>query len=298
MDSLSYWITDTLVSKMDTLRLKLDYFKTDSLNALSPWTDTISLISRTYKPKAIANKKSPASQDKSKVEPIVVAPKLSPLGLKSTLQSVMDINCRPRFEVDEPILEMQNATTQLYQKKDTLWVKTAFSFSRDTFKTREFVLDAKWQFEKEYKFVIDSASIMGVYGKVNDLFSQSFKIRAEEDYARLTVKISGMNTTGFAELLDKTDKVVRRMAIVKNVADFMFLAPGTYFLRVVEDANENSRWDTGNYAERRQPENVFYNPKSFVLRANWDVEEPWNVRELPLLEQKPKELMKKEKGDN
>lgn len=296
-DTLSYWITDTLVSKMDTLRLKLDYLKTDSLNVLSPWTDTLTLISRTYKPKPVAIKKKPTPEENTKVEPTVVVPKLPPLGLKSTLQSVMDINCIPRFEVEEPILEMQNAAAQLYLKKDTFWVKTPFSFYRDTLKTRSYVLNAKWQFEKEYKFVIDSAAIRGVYGKVNNLFNLVFRIRAEEDYARLTAKISGLNSTGFAELLDKTDKVVRRIEIVKNVADFKFLAPGTYFLRVIEDSNGNFRWDTGNYAKRLQPEHVYYNPKSFVLRANWDVDETWNVRELPLLEQKPKELMKKEKGD-
>lgn len=296
-DTLSYWITDTLVSKMDTLRLKLDYLKTDSLNALSPWTDTLTLISRTYKPKPVTTKKTNAKDDKAKVEPAVVIPVLPPLGLKSSLQSVMDIYCLPRFEVDEPILEMQSKPGQLYIKKDTLWIKTAFSFYKDTLKTRTFLLDAKWQFEKEYKFVIDSAVFKGIYGKVNNLFSQSFKIRAEEDYARLIATISGLNSAGFAELLDKSDKVVRRLEIVKNVADFKYLAPGTYFLRIIEDTNGNFRWDTGNYAERKQPENVFYNPKSFVLRANWDVDEPWNVKELPLLEQKPKELMKKEKGD-
>lgn len=296
-DTLSYWITDTLVSKMDTLRLKLDYLKTDSLNALSPWTDTLTLISRTYKPKPVTTKKTNSKDDKAKVEAAPVIPVLPPLGLKSSLQSVMDIYCLPRFEVDEPILEMQSNPGQLFIKKDTVWIKTAFSFYKDTLKTRTFLLDAKWQFEKEYKFVIDSAAFKGIYGKVNNLFSQSFKIRAEEDYARLIATISGLNTVGFAELLDKSDKVVRRLELVKNVADFKYLAPSTYFLRVIEDTNGNFRWDTGNYAERKQPESVYYNPKSFVLRANWDVDEPWNVKELPLLEQKPKELLKKEKGD-
>ncbi len=294
-DTLSYWITDTLVTQTDTLKLKLDYLKTDSLNALSPWTDTLTLISRTYKPKTVNSKKSLPILEKKEGSVPVKVPSIPALGLKSSIQSVMDIYSIPRFEVDEPIREVQKNPAQLYLKKDTVWVKTPFAFFRDTLKTRDFLLDAKWKFETEYKFEIDSAGIKGIYGKVNKLLSQTFKIRAEADYGRLIAKISGMKFSGFAELLDKSDKVVRRLQIEKNVADFKYLTPGTYYLRVIEDLNGNFRWDTGNFAERRQPENVFYNPKALVLRANWDVEELWNVRELPLLEQKPKELIQKEK---
>jgi len=297
-DTLSYWITDTLVTQMDTLKLKLDYLKTDSLNALKPWTDTLSLISRSYKPKAVTAKKNTSKVDnKAELVPAPL-PTLPPLGLKTNLQSVMDIYSKPWFEVEEPIREVGNAPAQLYLKKDTFWVKTAFSFYKDTLKTRAFILDAQWQFGAEYKFIIDSAAIKGVYGKVNTLFNQTFKIREEEDYSRLIVTISGMPSGGFVELLDKSDKVVRRLQIEKHVADFNYLAPGTYYLRAIEDVNGNFRWDTGNYAQRKQPENVFYNPKALVLRANWDVEEPWNVRALPLLEQKPKDLIQKEKENN
>jgi hypothetical protein len=297
-DTLTYWITDTLVTQTDTLKIKLDYLKTDSMNQLSPWTDTLTLISRSYKPKVVVPKKTePKDENKVEIKPASL-PALPPLTLKSDLQSIMDIYCKPRFEVDEPIKEVLSSTAQLYVKKDTLWVKTPFRFYRDTLTTRDFLLEAKWIFEGEYKFEIDSASIKGIYNKVNVKYAQTFKIRAAEEYSRLIAKISGLKTSGFVELLDKTDKVVRRLQIDKGVADFKYLAPGTYFLRTIEDSNGNFKWDTGNFAEKRQPENVFYDPKTLVLRANWDVEELWNVRELPLLEQKPKELIQKDKEKN
>lgn len=297
-DTLSYWITDTLVTQTDTLKLKLDYLKTDSLNALSPWTDTLTLISRTFRPKMGTSKKATAKVDEKVEATPKPAPKLPPLGIKSTIQSIMEVTSKPRFELEEPLREMKDSPARLFIKKDTLWVKTPFTFYKDTLKTRDFLLDAKWQFEAEYKFELDSAVITSIYGKVNNALNQTFKIRAEEDYSRLIAKISGLPSAGFAELLDKSDKVVRRLPIEKGVADFKFLAPGTYYLRAVDDSNGNFRWDTGNFAERRQPENVFYDPRALALRANWDVEESWNVMELPLLEQKPKELLQKEKDKN
>jgi len=92
--------------------------------------------------------------------------------------------------------------------------------------------------------------------------------------------------------------VVRRLQIEKGVADFKYLAPGTYFLRAIDDRNGNFKWDTGSFAEKRQPENVYYDSKALVLRANWDVDEVWNVLETPILEQKPKELLQKDKEKN
>jgi hypothetical protein len=291
-DTLTYWITDTLITKTDTLRLQLDYQKTDSLNQLIPATDTLTLISRTYKPKKPTEKKK---QDKLEEKEMPVAVPISHLALKSNLQAVMEIYCKPYFELEEPVEEVAGTPWQLYVKKDTIWNKTPFTFSRDTNEWKRFTLEAKWQFETEYKFEIDSGTVKGIYGKTNNQYSQSFKIRAEEDYSRLIATVSGLVLPAFAELLDKSDKVIRRERILKNVADFKFLAPGTYYLRVVEDRNNNFKWDTGNYAEKLQPEQVYYNPRSFSLRANWDVKESWNVHELPILEQKPKELLPKEK---
>jgi len=42
-------------------------------------------------------------------------------------------------------------------------------------------------------------------------------------------------------------------------------------VRLVEDRNRNSRWDTGSYPSRRQPEPIQTRGLE-QLRANWDLE--------------------------
>ena len=73
---------------------------------------------------------------------------------------------------------------------------------------------------------------------------------------------------------------------------FEFLKPGTYYLRAYMDINRNEKWDTGDISARRQPEEMFYYSKKLTLRANWEFEETWDVKAIPLLEQKPAELKK------
>ena len=75
--------------------------------------------------------------------------------------------------------------------------------------------------------------------------------------------------------------------------DFFYLDPGDYYMRLFNDRNGNGQWDEGCYAEGRQAKEVYYFPQAFSIRANWDVEQTWRLNELPLIEQKPRELINK-----
>ncbi|MBU1760129.1 MAG: DUF2141 domain-containing protein, partial [Bacteroidetes bacterium] len=46
-----------------------------------------------------------------------------------------------------------------------------------------------------------------------------------------------------------------------------------YTLRVIEDANNNGEFDTGNVKLKTQPEKVWFFDKEIITRANWDREE-------------------------
>jgi hypothetical protein len=69
--------------------------------------------------------------------------------------------------------------------------------------------------------------------------------------------------------------------------------PNDYYLRMYIDANDNGQWDTGNYKQKRDPEQVYYFPSKITLRANFDIEQDWDPTGLPLDKQKPRELIKK-----
>lgn len=293
-DSLVYWIKDSSLYLIDTLQIQIDYFKTDSNNLLAAATDTLKLFMR----KALTSgRASPSERERNRgrrnesEQDSVQAVPVDHLKLKTNLSSTLEIYAEPEFTWEMPIKHIHGDPCKLYRKKDTLWIEIQdFSLEPHPDKLRTYVLDALWDFETQYKFEIDSGSVEGWYGKTNDKFSQSFSIRAEKEYARLTVNVSGFSHPAFAELLDKNDKVVRKVRIEDGVADFLFIKPGDYYLRAVEDINDNFLWDTGQYASKRQPEKVFYNNKLFNLKANWEIRENWDIHTLSLTEQKPKDL--------
>ena len=69
-----------------------------------------------------------------------------------------------------------------------------------------------------------------------------------------------------------------------------------YYIRLINDNNNNGKWDTGLYEDKRQAEEVFYFPKVWEMKANFEFEETWNLHATPLDKQKLDEI-KKQKPD-
>ena len=92
--------------------------------------------------------------------------------------------------------------------------------------------------------------------------------------------------------MNSSDTPVRKVKVKNGGALFMDLKPDKYYVRLVVDLNDNGKWDTGNYADKRQPEEVFYSPVKYNVMQNWQVEETWNVKATPLAKQKPIEITK------
>ena len=93
------------------------------------------------------------------------------------------------------------------------------------------------------------------------------------------------------------EKVLAQVDVTHGKAHLHNITPGTYYLRLTIDRNGNGRWDTGNYALHLQPEEVYYLPHKLKLRANWDMEQQWNIYETALDQQKPLEI-KRNKPDS
>jgi len=94
------------------------------------------------------------------------------------------------------------------------------------------------------------------------------------------------------QLLNESDKPVKEVNAKDNLATFHYVKPGNYYLRLIVDDNDNGKWDTGDYATQRQPEAVYYYPKSIECKAKRDVQGTWNPHQTPLYRQKPAAITK------
>lgn len=293
-DTIHYWVKDSLLYKQDTLALSLTYLYTDTLNQLVPRTDTLKLVSKQKtltKEEPQKKKKKKKKDDEEEPEPTKFLP------VNVSAPSSMDVYGYISLSFEEPIASYDSAAIHLRQKVDTLWKDIPFEFEQDSLNLKKFNLYYDWEPTVEYEFAVDSTAFHGIYGLFTDKIKQGFKVRSEEEYASITFLITGAEPFAFVELLDAQDKVVRRRRVVDGYADFYFLNPGKYSARLINDRNGNGEWDTGNYEEGLQPEEVYYYNMILEPKANWDLnKQTWDIHAIPLDKQKLDEL-KKQKPD-
>ena len=278
--AVNYWLADSTVWKQDTLQVQVSYPKSDSLNILRPQTDTVQLVLR----RRPAEKKKKKKKDEP--DPIVF------LGMQVDAPSSMDLFDTISVTFNEPVLDINKEMFFLDQKIDTVWNTVDFDFFPDSTNSLNYFIRRPWKYGEEYRIEVDSAAIHSLYGKWNDFFTGEFKIKKEDEYGYLYLNINGVDTTAFVELLSSGDAPVRKAKVKDGGELFMDLKPDKYYARIVIDTNGNGVWDTGNYIEKRQPEEVYYSPKMYEIMQNWQVEETWNVNSTPLAKQKPLEITK------
>lgn len=289
-DTIHYWIKDSLLYKQDTLTMSLNYLYTDTLNQLVPRADTLRLVAKKVKKEEAPKKKKKKKGDEEEPEPTVFLP------VNTHAPSAMDVYDYISLTFDEPIASFDTAAIHLREKVDTLWQDVPFVFERDTSQLRKYDLLYDWEHGKEYEFSVDSTAFRGQYGLFTDKIKQAFKVKAKEEYAAIYFNVSGADSTAFVQLLDPQDKVLRQVPVINGQADFYYLNPSKYGARLINDTNNNGVWDTGQYEGKRQPEMVYYYTQILEPKANWELEQTWNLTEKPLDRQKPDEL-KKQKPD-
>ena len=299
-DSICYWIKDSLVYQMDTLQLKMDYLYTDSLNQLVPKTDTIYLankLTRAQKEKLAKKEAEEKEKERKKKERKgeKVGPEPTPfLNMKVDAPSTFDINKNIVLSFEEPVVRMDTSAIHVNVKVDTLWVKTPFLLVADSVVPRQYEILASWEPEKEYQLQIDSAAITGLYGLQTNKVEQTLKVKKLDEYGTLLLNLPGVEQTCIVELLDSSGKVLRQQAVTpEGTADFYYLAPNTkYYIRMFDDRNGNKVWDTGVFETGIQPEEVYYFPKVWEMKANFEFEETWDVHAVPIDKQKLDEIKK------
>lgn len=288
-DSLQYWITDTTISAMDTLLLATRYMRTDTLDQLTWTVDTLKLTFREPKKKK-EEKKKKSDEDSDSIN----VPEMKFISFNVTSGSTHHIYAPLSFTASEPIDTIYPDSVHLEVLRDTIWtpidlppIKPAKHHPLLNFSTTR-----EWEPGTKYRLTIDSAAIISSYGIWNKHIAHEFTTHKLEDYSALFFKLSGISSGAIVELLNTSDAPVRTAPVENGEAAFLYLDPGTYYARLYIDANGNGKYDIGNVASGIQPEEMYYYPRKLTLKKNWDVEQSWNIYEIPIDKQKPDEIKK------
>ena len=293
-DTITFWLTQPETIGRDTLRVATRYFKADSIYQPLETFDTLRLL--TQRPKAKATK--PKTEKGMTPEDSI---KASRVQLKA-LNSRMEINTPIIIEAPVPLAAFDTTMMKLEVLKDSIWTDVTLldggrrlTILSDSLNPRRMTVDYPWDFEGQYRLTVDTLAGKTIYGLDTEALKFEFKIRPEAEYSSIQVNVSGINPESpyFVELLDASGKVLRSQAPQGGTVEFPYLLANKYNIRVYTDANNNGKYDPGNYDLGIQPDLSYYYPETIDLKQNWSQAIDWNVFAKPVDKMKPASLLGK-----
>ena len=302
-DTLTYWLRDTLLVNKDTLEMSMEYLVTDSLGQLVTQLDTLELVAKTpyakrlkAKQKEIEDWQKEQDKKKKREEPYDSIFPAKPLEIKYEVAQAMDPNRSVFIEAPTPLASLDTAAIHLYSQIDTLWYRAPFEFHRCDSMLRRYELVVDWHPDTEYSLEIDSAAFVDIYGLASKPYKAGIKVKSLDQYSTLQMQLTGLDVKQMiAQLLNGNDQVVQEAPVEDDgSAQFYYINPGTYYMRAFVDRNGNRLWDTGNYDDNLQPEEVYYYPRDIEAKEKFDMTLQWNLTERKLNQQKPGKIIKQQ----
>ena len=128
---------------------------------------------------------------------------------------------------------------------------------------------------KIISFLIPKGEFISITKDTLGVTSQELRVRGKDYYGDFSGEVKGVNKNKkyFVELVDENFSTIYKNEILFPFFSFKSISPGKYYLRVVNDVNDNFEWDYFGIKSKRQAERVFYYQEEIEIRSNWSVED-------------------------
>ena len=174
-----------------------------------------------------------------------------------------------------PLTAIDTTRIKLIRKDSTA---VPFTYAYNDFE-QELKLDFKKEENQKYSFTLLPGALRDFYTQENDTLTYNLTTRTLNDYGNLVINLQNVNRFPVIVQITNAKEEVQAEYYSEGETKINFDAvqPAAYTIRVIYDDNKNGEWDTGNYLEKRQPEQVIYFPKPVDVRASWDVNQDFNL---------------------
>lgn len=217
------------------------------------------------------------------------------LNISALQNGILHFRDRFTLETATPLVKFDKSKIELINKDSSA---VDFTTEYNEFEQKLYI-DFKKEPSQKYNFTFFPGALTDFYEKFNDTLSYKLNTREHEEYGNLTLNLQ--NVKRFPVIVELTNKkgdviIASEYSEGKTKIEFDLLEPSTFAIRVIYDDNKNKRYDPGNYLEKRYAEEVNYFQKEVDLRANWDVDQVFDlsIRYDPELEKTDDEKKEKE----
>jgi hypothetical protein len=172
------------------------------------------------------------------------------------------------FELKDKISRIDPTKFVLLNDADSVKIKPdSISFSGNKL---EFF--ANWSNYTAFLIHGDEGAVVGESAAISATFNAKITVPQKRDFGSIVLNVTALKKKGILQLMTGENLVREQPMGALNKYIFSNLTPGEYYVRIIEDENENGQWDPINWETKRQAETILWYRSIIKVRANWEVE--------------------------
>ncbi len=192
------------------------------------------------------------------------------LVLRSVQSQILKLDEDFAIASNTPLTKINNSLITIRDKDSTV---IKFTSQLDTLKNQAILQFEKTE-ENTYSMQVLPKAFTDFYENANDTIVYNIETTKYSEYGKMFLTVENATYPIIAQLTNEKNVVLAEKVITKKEETiFSGLEPKTYYLRIINDTNKNSIWDTGNFLKGLQPEKVSHFPKAIEVRANWELKQ-------------------------
>ena len=264
-DTIIYWIADRETREIDNMRFLVSYLATGPSDSLQRIADTINMNYTAPVRSRIQN----AEEETDPAMDVVIR-------LPSDRQQDLHRDLGLTFPAPLQDIDPDKSTLLTVQNDQT--VTRNYELIQDSIRLRHYKIVTEWIPGQNYRFTSEPGAFTDIFGNMSDSIEISFTTKPRDHYGSIILNLTGVTGHIILHLLDTGGQILREYNTHEDgEVTIEFLEPGQFRLKAIFDANNNGKWDTGNYLEGIQPEKVLFFEEIITTRSNWDIEVEWDL---------------------
>ena len=208
--------------------------------------------------------------------------------LQANVRATLPFFELPSFELNYPIHYKKIDVTKisLIENVNNETKSVPYTIQSDSGLITSFKINAVLKSQTSYTLTLLKDAISDKNIRTNDSTTIRFTTTDVDDYAQLNMKLFFPKKENYIILLlNEKEQLVNETLVEfsltttsEKIVPYKNLLPGNYFIKIVEDANKNGLYDTGDYFLNKQPETIYVNTTAIKLLAGWEIENEWIVK--------------------
>lgn len=277
-DTFNIWLIDTALANSDSLKLFLEYYRTDTTQTLVFGKDTLAF---NRKAKIVKTKKKSRKKKDEEPDTLIVKKKYLDISANFIKQNPFDFFKTPSIVSSFPLDSVDVSKIEFYQKIDTTFTLVDVQISKDSLRPRQYNIEQVLEENTEYKVYISPDAFVDYRTFGNDTIEQIFRTTKSDKYTEILLEVRGVDDRQvIIQLLNTADKLIEECVLTTDSnLIFTYLKVEKYKLKMIDDSSRNGKWDTGDYELKLQPETIMFYEEEIPTKANWSHELVWDLKE-------------------